>query len=114
LPVAGSYGPLRIEGYAGRPPIARANRMQQYFFLNRRVFRSRLIASAAEKAYGTLLPVARFPFLLLYLEISPDQVDINVHPNKMEVRFGDEKEVYRGVFHILKNCLESELVAKAW
>jgi DNA mismatch repair protein MutL len=114
VPVTGSYGPLRISGYAGRPPIARANRMQQYFFLNRRVFRSRLIASAAEKAYGTLLPVARFPFLLLYLEITPDQVDINVHPSKMEVRFGDEKEVYRGVFHIIKNCLDNELVAKAW
>ncbi|HHU83168.1 MAG TPA: DNA mismatch repair endonuclease MutL [Firmicutes bacterium] len=114
VPVQGSYGPLRIKGFAGRPPIARANRMQQYFFLNRRVFRSRLIASAAEKAYGTLLPVARFPFLLLYLELPLDQVDINVHPNKMEVRFSDEKEIYRGVFHILKDCLQTELVAKAW
>ncbi len=114
VPVEGSYGPLRIKGFAGRPPIARANRAQQYFFLNRRVFRSRLIASAAEKAYGTLLPVARFPFLLLYLDLPMDQVDINVHPNKMEVRFRDEKEVYRGVFHILKDCLQTEVVAKAW
>ncbi|NLY89239.1 MAG: DNA mismatch repair endonuclease MutL [Firmicutes bacterium] len=114
VPVEGGYGPLRIKGFAGRPPIARANRMQQYFFLNRRVFRSRLIASAAEKAYGTLLPVARFPFLLLYLELPLDQVDINVHPNKMEVRFRDEKEVYRGVFHILRDCLQTEVVAKAW
>lgn len=114
IPLKGAYGPLRIEGFAGRPTIARANRLQQYFFLNRRVFRSRLVASAAEKAYGTLLPVARFPFLLLYLELPLEQVDVNVHPNKLEVRFRDDKEVYRGIFHTLRESLQSELVEKAW
>ncbi|HBK69513.1 MAG TPA: DNA mismatch repair protein MutL, partial [Firmicutes bacterium] len=68
-PVEGDYGPLRLTGFIGRPNIARGNRGQQYFFLNRRLFRSRLIAAAAEKAYDTLLPVARFPFLVLNIEI---------------------------------------------
>lgn len=114
LPVKGSYGPLNIQGYIGRPTVARANRQQQYFFLNRRLFRSRLISSAAEKAYGTLLPVARFPFLLLNLELPLELADVNVHPNKLEVRFRDEKEIYRGIFRILSDSLQSELIATSW
>lgn len=98
LPVKGSYGPLTVQGYIGRPTVARANRQQQYFFLNRRLFRSRLISSAAEKAYGSLLPVSRFPFLLLNLELPLELVDVNVHPNKLEVRFRDEKRFTGGSF----------------
>src|SRR5690554_3111134 len=114
IQVKGSYGPLNIQGYIGRPTVARANRQQQYFFLNRRLFRSRLISSAAEKAYGTLLPVARFPFLLLNLELPSELADVNVHPNKLEVRFTDEKEIYRGIFHILRDNLQSELIETSW
>src|SRR5690606_4609326 len=86
----------------------------QYFFLNGRYFRSRLISSAAEKSYGTLLPVARFPFLLLNLELSPELVDVNVHPNKLEVKFGEEKEIYRGVLHILSEQLQKKLIDTPW
>ncbi len=114
LPVKGSYGPLTVQGYIGRPTVARANRQQQYFFLNRRLFRSRLISSAAEKAYGSLLPVSRFPFLLLNLELPLELVDVNVHPNKLEVRFRDEKEIYRGILRILRAHLESGLIATSW
>ena len=113
LPVKGSYGPY-CPGYIGRPTVARANRQQQYFFLNRRLFRSRLISSAAEKAYGSLLPVSRFPFLLLNLELPLELVDVNVHPNKLEVRFRDEKEIYRGILRILRAHLESGLIATSW
>ncbi|NLC53933.1 MAG: DNA mismatch repair endonuclease MutL [Firmicutes bacterium] len=114
FPVAGDYGPLRITGFLGRPTIARGNRGQQYFFLNRRFFRSRLVAAAAERAYDTLLPVARFPFLLLNLELPPELVDINVHPTKMEVKFRDEKEVFRGIIHIIRGALEANVTATSW
>lgn len=114
FPVAGAYGPLRITGFLGRPNIARGNRGQQYFYLNRRFFRSRLVAAAAERAYDTLLPVARFPFLLLNLELPPELVDVNVHPTKMEVKFRDEKEVFRGIVHIIREALAAHVVTSPW
>ncbi|HBG16010.1 MAG TPA: DNA mismatch repair endonuclease MutL [Firmicutes bacterium] len=113
-PVEGDYGPLRLTGFIGRPNIARGNRGQQYFFLNRRLFRSRLIAAAAEKAYDTLLPVARFPFLVLNIEIPLELVDINVHPTKMEVKFKDEKEVFRGVLAIIRSGLNAHVIDSPW
>ena len=112
--VEGSYGPLRVTGFLGRPNIARGNRGQQYFFLNRRLFRSRLIAAAAQKAYDTLLPVARFPFVILMLELPPALVDVNVHPTKMEVRFKDEKEVFRGVLEIIRQGLQTNVIKSSW
>ncbi|HHU51405.1 MAG TPA: DNA mismatch repair endonuclease MutL [Firmicutes bacterium] len=114
IPVEGEYGPLRISGFVGRPTIAKSNRIHQYFYLNGRYFRSRLISSAAEKAYGTLLPVARFPFLLLKLELTPNLVDVNVHPSKLEVKFREEKEIYRGVLHIISDQLQNKLINTPW
>lgn len=114
FPVEGSYGPLRLTGFLGRPNIARGNRGLQYFFLNRRFFRSRLVATAAERAYDTLLPVARFPFLLLNMELPLDLVDVNVHPTKMEVKFREEKEIFRGVLQIVRAALESNVIATQW
>lgn len=114
FPVAGEYGPIRLTGFLGRPNIARGNRGQQYFFLNRRFFRSRMVAAAAERAYDTLLPVARFPFLLINLELPPELVDINVHPTKMEVKFRDEKEVFRGIIHIIREALEANVTTTPW
>ena len=114
IPVDGEYGPLRISGFVGRPAIAKSNRIHQYFYLNGRYFRSRLISSAAEKSYGTLLPVARFPFLLLNLELNPDLVDVNVHPSKLEVKFREEKEIYRGVLHIISDQLQKKLIDTPW
>ena len=114
FPIEGSYGPLRISGFLGRPNIARGNRGQQYFFLNRRLFRSRLIAAAAQKAYDTLLPVARFPFVILMLELPPNLVDVNVHPTKMEVKFKEEKEVFRGVLEIIRQGLQANVIKTSW
>lgn len=114
FPIEGSYGPLRISGFLGRPNIARGNRGQQYFFLNRRFFRSRLIAAAAQKAYDTLLPVARFPFVILLLELPLTLVDINVHPTKMEVKFKEEKEVFRGVLQVMRNGLQTNVIKTSW
>jgi len=114
IPVEGSFGPLRISGFVGRPTIAKSNRIHQYFYLNKRYFNSRMISSAAEKAYGTLLPVARFPFLLLNLELPPEMVDVNVHPNKLQVKFKDEKEIFRGIFRLIKDNLQSKLIDTPW
>jgi DNA mismatch repair protein MutL len=114
FPVEGAYGPMHVTGFLGRPNIARGNRGLQYFFLNRRLFRSRLIAAAAEKAYDTLLPVARFPFLLLNIELPLELVDVNVHPTKMEVKFREEKEIFRGILQIVRSALATNVTATMW
>lgn len=112
--VEGTYGPLKLNGFIGRPTVARSNRGQQYFFMNKRIFRSRLISSAAEKAYGTLLPVARFPFLLLNITLPAELIDVNIHPTKLEIKFREEKEVYRGIFHLLRDQLQRKLIGASW
>ncbi len=112
--VEGSYGPLHLTGFLGRPNIARGNRGHQFFFLNRRLFSSKMISVSAEKAYDTLLPVARFPFLLLNIELPLDLVDINVHPTKMEVKFRNEKDVFRGVLEIVRSGLRENVIETPW
>ncbi len=114
FPVEGSYGPLHLTGFLGRPNIARGNRGHQFFFLNRRLFSSKMISVAAEKAYDTLLPVARFPFLLLNIEIPLDLVDINVHPTKMEVKFRNENDVFRGILEIVRSGLRDNVIETPW
>lgn len=112
--VEGTYGPLKLDGFLGRPTVARSNRGQQYFYMNGRIFHSRLISSAAEKAYGTLLPVARFPFLLLNITLPAELIDVNIHPAKLEIKFREEKEVYRGIYHLLRDQLQRKLIGASW
>ncbi len=116
IPVNHQEGSLKISGYIGKPSIAKTNRNNEIFFLNRRYFHCRALSVAVEKAYHTLLPIARFPFIILFLEIDPSLVDINVHPAKMEVRFANEPELFKIFYHtVLKflkdGCLLSEWIA---
>lgn len=104
-----NWGPLWIAGYIGRPEIARPSRSQQIVVLNRRWIRSRAIGAAVEKAFHTYLPIARFPFFFLDLRLDPALVDFNVHPAKTEVRFLDEREVFRGVYHLVSDALHSAM-----
>jgi DNA mismatch repair protein MutL len=96
---------IRIGGYVGKPEIARANRNHQSFFINGRYIKSKTIASAVEEAYKTLLMKNKYPFAVLKLDIRLEQVDVNVHPGKMEVRFSNGQDVFRAVFHAVNNAL---------
>jgi len=78
---------LRVSGFTSRPDIQRANRNGIYIFVNRRLVRDRLILHAIHEAYRNILPPAVFPATLLFLEMPYDEVDVNVHPAKIEVRF---------------------------
>jgi DNA mismatch repair protein MutL len=80
-------GGLRVQGYVSSPRVLRANRAQQFFYVNRRYVRSRSLAAALAHAYGMLLPAGRQPLCVLHVTIEADQVDPNVHPTKIEVRF---------------------------
>lgn len=103
---------IKITGYIGKPDIARSNRNHQSFFINRRYIRSKVITSAVDEAFKTYLIKNKFPFIVLNIEINPLYVDINVHPTKMEVRFSDDQEIFRSVYHAVNNALLGEFLVK--
>ena len=78
---------IRVQGFISRPEVQKLNRNNIYFFVNRRLVRDRLILHAITEAYRNILPSAVFPVVLIFLEIPPSEVDVNVHPSKTEVRF---------------------------
>ena len=78
---------IRVQGFISRPEVQKLNRNNVYFFVNRRLVRDRLILHAITEAYRNILPAGVFPVALIFLEIPPSEVDVNVHPSKIEVRF---------------------------
>ena len=98
-------GPLRLRGLAGSPQTARSRADMQYFFVNGRFVRDRLLAHAAREAWRELLHGDRQPAYLLFLELDPRGVDVNVHPAKTEVRFRDARAVHQFVLHAIARAL---------
>jgi DNA mismatch repair protein MutL len=96
---------LRLYGAAGLPAHAQASRDAQYCFVNRRFVRDRLIAHAIRQAYQDVLHHEQHPSFVLFLEVDPALVDVNVHPTKSEVRFRDARAVHQFVFHALNKAL---------
>ncbi len=106
-PLALDLGVLRIGGRAGLPAAARARADQQYVYVNGRFVRDRLIGHGLRSAYEDVLHGARQPAYLLFIEIAPERVDVNVHPTKIEVRFRDSREVYQAVRRAVEASLAS-------
>lgn len=96
-PVAFDDGYLKIDGFVGTPELSRPNRMGQSFFLNGRIIRSNALSAAVSRAFDTRLLIGRYPFAALAMQIALAEVDVNVHPSKLEVRFVEESRVTRSV-----------------
>jgi len=107
IPINENYGELEITGFAGKPEIAKGNRGEQVIFVNDRLIRSKVISSAIDEAYKTMLMKGRYAFVILSIRIPSTLLDVNVHPQKAEVRFWNDSEVFRAVYHCLHNALLS-------
>lgn len=107
-----TYEDMHVYGVIGKPEIARSNRANQIFFVNKRYVKDKALTSAAEKAYKGMIPIGKFSFLVLNVDMNPGKVDVNVHPAKLEVRFEEENTVFKAVYHAIKDALlKAELVA---
>ncbi len=100
-----SAGDLRLHGLAGLPAYSRSGRDAQYVFVNGRFVRDKLLAHAVREAYRDILHYDRHPAYVLYFELPPELVDVNVHPAKTEVRFRQSQAVHQFVFHVLERAL---------
>ena len=108
-----SIGPVRLHGWLGAPTAARAQGDQQFWFVNGRALRDRLLANAVRLGYRDVLYHGRHPAYVLHLELAPELVDVNAHPTKMEVRFRDSRQTHDAVFRLVQRALSQPLQSPA-
>ena len=114
MEVSYKYEDINIVGVVGKPEIARSNRSNQLFFVNKRYIKDKTLTAATEQAYKGLIPIGKFGFVILNIEMNPAKVDVNVHPAKLEVRFEEENKVFQSIYHAIKDTLlKTELVANS-
>ena len=106
-----TLGGVTVKGFVCKPTAARANRTMQHFFINGRYVKTRTAMAALEQAFKGSLMVGKFPSCVLFVELPPETVDVNVHPAKIEVRFVNEKPIFDAVHYGVKNALESGTAA---
>ncbi len=104
-------GFLLVKGYVGKPEHAKKSRGEQFFFVNNRFVKSGYLNHAVMTAFEGLLPKDNHPFYVLFIEIDPEKIDINVHPTKTEIKFEDEKTVYAIVHAAVKKALGTYNIA---
>lgn len=103
---------LHCRGFIGKANLSRKSRRMEYFFINKRSFSSALVTKALEAALQDYLMTRSFPVAFLFLDLAPNLVDVNVHPRKLEVRFWNENEVYKAVYHQVKQAMLASLAMR--
>lgn len=110
VPISGESLDYKIRGYASMPEVTRASRNYISTMINGRFIKNYPLAKAIQEGYHTLLPIGRYPIVLLNIEMDPLLVDVNVHPSKMEVRISKEAELNELVTEIIKNAFKSKIL----
>lgn len=103
--LTGSTGDARIRGFSSLPHEQRANAYSQYYYVNRRMVRDKVIAGAVRQAYRRCMPATVYPVVILFLELPYDQVDVNAHPAKTEIRFHNQKSVFNLVQETIEQAI---------
>ena len=105
------YENIKVSGVIGKPDIARNSRINQMFFVNKRFVKDKTLSAAIEQGYKGLLTVGKHAFCVINIDINPSEVDVNVHPAKLEVRFKEDNKVFKAIYHAIKeNLLNADLV----
>ncbi|HEY5563340.1 MAG TPA: DNA mismatch repair endonuclease MutL [Clostridiaceae bacterium] len=105
---------MSVYGYIGNENLSRGSRNNQNIYINGRYIKSKLITAACEKAFKSFITINKFPFFIIFIDIYPELIDVNVHPAKTEVKFNDDREIFKMVFDsvhkALRNFLEGSFV----
>ena len=109
IEVVGDAEGISVSGYIGRSDNVKANRNYQNVFINGRYIKSKTVSAALEQAYTSYIPPEKFPCCVLFLNINPQAVDVNVHPAKLEVKFSNEKPVFEAVYYTVRTALENNI-----
>lgn len=113
LPVEFNSPDITIKGYVGKPTISRGNRNFENYFINGRYIKNHIITKAIEEAYKPFMMQHKYPFTSLYYEINPSLLDVNVHPQKMELKINNGEQVYQITYNLIKDSLsKKELIPK--
>lgn len=100
---------LKIHGYIGKELIARGSRNNESIFVNNRYIKNKTIVAAVENAFKSFSTVNKFPFFVLFIDLSPDSIDVNIHPTKAEIKFKDERIIYKRVFDAVHSALKEDI-----
>ena len=100
---------LKIHGYIGKELIARGSRNNESIFVNNRYIKNKTIVAAVENAFKSFSTVNKFPFFVLFIDLSPDSIDVNIHPTKAEIKFKDERVIYKRVFDAVHSALKEDI-----
>lgn len=100
---------ITVYGYIGKEEIARGSRNNQSIFVNKRYIKNRALSVAVEQAFKSFSTVNKFPFFILFIEVYPEYVDVNIHPTKAEVKFNDERMIFQKIFGAVHAALKNEV-----
>ena len=107
IPVSEKTELINIHGYVGKPSLLKKSKGEQYLFLNSRFILNKNINHAVFTAYENILEKGDYPFFILFIDIDPEKIDVNIHPSKLEAKFDDEKDIYNFVLSVVRKSLGS-------
>lgn len=107
VPVNYQYEGRKVTGVIGNPNLSRSTRQNEFTYINSRFVKDKIMSKAIEDAFDQTLSIGKFPFAIIDVKLNPSEVDVNVHPAKLEVKFQDENVIYSAIYHAVKNAVKS-------